>query len=379
MVLDGKRELTVVFRADASRDIGTGHVMRCLTIAGALKPFGFKSVFVSRSHPGHMLEYVRSLGYEAYELSCDPEWSGSADLYARWLGTTEEADAEQCLALFQAKRLTPDLVVVDHYGIGEAWETKIGIGTTAKRMVIDDLANRKHQCDLLLDWNLHESMESRYANLVSSGTRLLLGPRYAVFRPEFYELSLTPREPIGIVNRLLVFYGGIDSGNETRKALRAIASGSLSGVRVDVVLGSANPNINQLRAEFGSVKAVRFHVNASNMAEFIASADIGFGAGGVAALERCFLGLPTLTTTIADNQVSPTRALAARGAIEYLGDSIEVTEETLRAAFLRLASDTERRRSMQQRGFGLFRERSVRIGHPLVGAIMEMIYGTAPL
>jgi UDP-2,4-diacetamido-2,4,6-trideoxy-beta-L-altropyranose hydrolase len=295
-----------VFRADSSVHIGSGHVMRCLTLADQLVVGGASISFLCRELPGAMSDVIRQRGHSCLVLNLDK--------------TDVETDVKAALDAIGGA----DWLIVDHYGLDAKWETLMR-PATRKIMVIDDLANRPHDCDLLLDQNFYDGFESRYDGLVSDSTRCLLGPTYVVLRPEFSSARKTLRQRDGTIGRILVFFGGSDPTNQTLRALEGIDALQRPDIVVDAIVGSGNPHRNEVRAFCDSKPWANFHCQISNMAELIAAADLGIGAGGAAMWERCALGLPTLTVTFADNQVLTTQDVAKTGAIAYLGWSDDLS------------------------------------------------------
>jgi UDP-2,4-diacetamido-2,4,6-trideoxy-beta-L-altropyranose hydrolase len=244
--------------------------------------------------------------------------------YSAWLGVEQSEDAEQTIeALGDFK---PDWLVVDHYGLDESWEKGLK-GHVDKIFVIDDLANRPHDCDVLLNQNLLDDLENTYKELVPQQCRKLLGPRFALLRPEFRRARETLRGRDGIIRRILVFFGGVDPTGETEKALEALEMLRRPDIAVDVVVGSNNPNGQKIEAICRGMNNVTFHQQISNMAELMAAADLAIGAGGTASWERCCLGLPAVVTIIADNQAESTRKLAQERRIILMGNSRELCPE----------------------------------------------------
>lgn len=342
--------MNVLIRVDASVDIGTGHLMRCLTLANALRARGSHVEFVCREHEGHLCERVAAERFSVCRLPAPPRApSGIAlDDYAAWLGVSQEVDAEQTRACRPDDAPRADWLVVDHYGLDTAWETRVG-GLAKHLLVIDDMANRRHICDLLLDQNLNRSPEQRYRPLVPAGCRLLLGPRYALLREEFSIAAQQLGSRSGNVARVLVFFGGTDPSGETMKTCRALGAVVPDAVSVDVVVGAANPDRQEIERFCNADPRFRYHLQISNMAELIRDADLAIGAGGTTTWERTFLGLPAVTIAVAENQVSGTEALAAEGAIVYLGTADAVTEKRIAVSVRDMLSRPETLRVMGQR------------------------------
>lgn len=304
--------MKVILRVDASERIGTGHFMRCLTLADTLLKRGAQCVFLSRDLPAHLQQLVQRQGHTLRHLPVHEVGACEGDLaHSDWLGTDQVSDAADCLAALQGQ--LHDWLIVDHYALDHRWETQLR-QVAGRILVIDDLADRRHDCDLLLDQNLYHDMQTRYAGKVPQACRLLLGPRFALLREEFRQLRETLASPRAQVRRVLVFFGGVDARNFTGQALAALANVGPASFEVDVVLGAQHPQ----RAAIESLcqaEGFRCHVQTSRMAELMAGADLAIGAGGTATWERCSLGLPTLALSTADNQTRQLADAAAQGLV----------------------------------------------------------------
>ncbi len=334
--------MNIIIRTDASQQIGTGHVMRCLTLAEYLRREGCTVSFVCREHPGHLCNVIAERGFLVHPLSAQeqPVASEDPDDYASWLGASQLVDAHETVAFLAERKSRPDWLIIDHYGLGSDWQSLLR--PHARRiMVIDDLANRRHDCDLLLDQNYYDEFEFRYDSLVSSDCICLLGPKYAILRQEFTEASERLRERDGSIKRLLVFFGGCDATNETGKVLEALRGLSLTSVGVDVVVGVSNPLREQIKRECDEMPFVTFHCQINYMAELMCRADLAFGGGGTTTWERCFLGLPCVTIEVADNQRIMLEALGRQGSIRYLGHHADVTTDMIAAELDRALSQPE--------------------------------------
>ncbi len=311
-----------IFRADASTQIGTGHVMRCLTLADALRDRGARCGFVCREHPGHLLDLIRSRGHETHALPLATAFRTSggdaAHDHADWLGADWASDVQQTLAIMHD---TPvDWLVVDHYALDARWEKQIG-AHCSKVLVIDDLADRPHDCDLLLDQNwLGAGPDLRYAGLVPERCRTLLGPRHALLTPEYAQLRAATPVRDGNVRRVLVFMGGADPSNQTSKVLEALMHPALQSLSLDVVVGVNHPDPRRVEQAAAERPATTFHYGIPSLAGLMAQADLMIGAGGSTAWERMCLGLPAIVIGIARNQLEISRALMAAGYIRFLGE-----------------------------------------------------------
>lgn len=322
--------MKIIFRADASIQIGSGHVMRCLTLADRLRERGATVHFICRELPGHLGGLLVDKGYPVGWLpapgSDDPAIP-THTAHSAWLGVPWQADAEQPRAML-AGLPEVDWLIVDHYALDRTWEAQMR-PLVERIMVIDDLADRPHDCDLLLDQNLYPNLEHRYDNLVPTDCRKLLGPRYALLRPEFGEARKTLRVRDGSIRRILIFFGGSDPTNETTKALEAIRLLDRPDINVDVVVGETNPHKEKVKTLCATLPNVIYHCQVSNMAELMAAADLAIGAGGATTWERCCLGLPSVVCIIADNQVEMTNALANDGCLLSLGWCLSLTAASI--------------------------------------------------
>lgn len=294
--------LRVAVRTDASVAIGAGHAMRCLTLAEALRAVGAEVCFVCLAAPGDALDLIVSRGFRVHALGAAAHWREDAEQTARALMT----------------RGPFDWVVVDHYGLDSRWESHLR-AVVPRILVIDDLADRDHDCDVLLDQNFYADAAQRYVGRVPAGCRLFLGPAHVLLRDEFREVIRRPRERNGGVGRVLVSFGATDPTGETAKVLAALQALSMPGLACDVVVGAGNQQRERIETQCAALPAVRCHVQTSHMADLMWAADLAVGAGGSTTWERCILGLPTLTVVTSANQLQLTTDLAAVGVVWYLG------------------------------------------------------------
>lgn len=300
------------FRVDASFLIGSGHVMRCLTLAHALSELGNKALFICKEHDSNLIDKIIDSRFEVKGLpinSCNHD--GAPLAHAEWLGGTQDDDSEKTIAAINSVEV--DWMVIDHYAIDECWHKRIR--PHVKRiLVIDDLGDRKHDCDILLNQNLGATKE-KYQEMVPKDCELLLGPEYALLRPEFAQWrdkSLERRRHVTEPKNILVSLGGVDPQNITTGVINELSKlPALADAEVNVVLGSQSPHINavEMAAKKASLK-INVHVDSIKMAELMSQADLAIGASGSSSWERCALGLPTISYVIADNQRSLAEELA---------------------------------------------------------------------
>lgn len=324
----------VVLRADASLRMGTGHVMRCLTLADALRERGAECVFVSRKHAGHGLSAIERRGYQAFGLSApgDREVDQAADLaHAAWLGVTQLEDAAQTLAQLGSARF--DWLVVDHYALDARWER--AVRPAANRILaIDDLADRSHATDLLLDQNLGR-LERDYDAKLPPQCRRLIGPQFGLLRPAFAlarQASLERRHDMRI-RQVLISLGGVDADNATGRSLEALAQADLAAdTRITVIMGSQAPWLHEVRKTAAKMPwPTDVRVDVDDMPAVMAQADLAIGAAGTTAWERCCMGLPSINWVLAANQRSGADALTAAGCVESLPETPDLPSDLLSA------------------------------------------------
>ena len=310
--------MKVVFRVDASFEIGSGHTMRCLTLADALKDRGHYCEFIVREQPGHLIALIEEKGYLVHALPLPESVTAAPDEYvhSHWLPGGQQQDSEDTLAVLQPNGC--DWLVVDHYGVGAPWETLVR-KACRHVLVIDDLADRAHQCDILLDQNMGRRADD-YDKLVPKECVRLIGPQYALLRPEFAkwrEESLSRRRQRTELRQLLISLGGVDKDNVTGDVLDALEASSLpDSVTMTVVLGQQNPWLEKIQQQAASSRfKVTVKQGVSNMAELMSQADVAIGAAGSTSWERCSLGLPTIMLVLAENQEMVGRNLVEQGAV----------------------------------------------------------------
>ncbi len=317
--------MNTAFRVDASTRIGTGHFMRCLTLADAIKERGGTSRFLSRNLPDHLRGLLDSRGHTLLALGpVDGRVDGDL-AHSAWLGTSQQADARECIEALH--NLPCDWLVVDHYAVDERWESQLR-HRAKKIFIIDDIADRNHDCDLLLDQNFYADMCERYKNRLPKTCRSLLGPKYAILRKEFLRLHAGSQPRPGRVERVFVFLGGVDSENYTGTVIRALENFRNRNLSVDIVLGVQHPGREEICGECEQ-KNFSVHIQTDRIGELMKAADLGIGAGGSATWERCTVGLPTIVVAVAANQVPTAIDTAKIGATHYAGCAGDVSPERL--------------------------------------------------
>ena len=327
---------TLLFRLDASRLIGSGHLMRCLTLADEAQSRGWQSFFVMRNSSSELIGKVQVSGHKLLhlvEIDKNKSFQINEIAHSDWLTVSQETDAIETSHLIE--KINPDWVIVDHYAINATWHEIIK-KTGAKLLVIDDLADRVLNCDILINQNLGFS-DKDYAGKLKVDTQMLFGPKFALLRPEFRalrEFSLS-RRIVFPKNRVLITMGGVDAQNHTLKVLETLER-SINAHKCEFlgVLGSLYPYVDEFdKFMANSRNNIKKLTGIDNMAEIMASSDICIGAAGSSSWERCCLGLPTLTFAIAENQKRIAASLnehnvAIRTDVECLKTDFDALFET---------------------------------------------------
>lgn len=313
--------MRIAFRVDAALAIGTGHVMRCLTLAHELREQGANCVFICRAHQGHLAQLIEQKGFacKLLPLSETPYLPQAEDVpHAAWLGTSWQQDAQQTLALL-AKPV--DWLVVDHYAIDARWQASVKPGYE-RLLVIDDLADRAHIADVLLDQTYGRQVAD-YQSLVPQQCQLLLGSTYALLRPEFAQwrdASLNRRKVQTSIQNILISLGGVDAHNHTAQILAVINQQDLpTPIQLTVVLGSTAPHLQKVQRLASILNyPTKVLTDVDNMAALMANADLAIGAAGSTTWERACLGLPSLLFCLADNQRPGVEAVSNQGAAWFI-------------------------------------------------------------
>jgi UDP-2,4-diacetamido-2,4,6-trideoxy-beta-L-altropyranose hydrolase/UDP-4-amino-4,6-dideoxy-N-acetyl-beta-L-altrosamine N-acetyltransferase len=316
--------LRVIFRVDSSFKIGTGHVMRCLTLAEIFKENNHDVEFICRKNKGNLINKIRLKEFKVHlldDVEIDNKFNKS-----QIQDSFQAKDADECINIVNKYRV--DLLIIDHYLIDNFWETKLK-PYCHKLIVIDDLAKRKHVCDILLDQTFGRK-EQDYSPLIPKDCKLLLGSKYALLRPDFYkwrEFSLNRRDPIKL-KRLLINVGGFDNDNITSSILQELQICNLpKDVSILVVMSKSSLYIKDIQLSLDALPyetEVRFDVE--NMAELMANADIAIGASGSSSWERCCLGLPTIQIISASNQTFLAKMLEKNNIVKLITDVREISK-----------------------------------------------------
>lgn len=331
--------MNVAFRLDTSAVIGTGHLMRCISLAQSLQDVGARCHFVLRQLGLDVTGRIRAAGFEVHELP-PPDRVPNPNSHADWAGVDEIRDAAETAAVFAGMQL--DWIVVDHYSFTADWHSKVRATTGARIAAIDDLGDRPMAVDVLVDHNYNVDHLTKYHGRLPVSAALLAGPTYALLSPGYAD---APRYAYHAeVRSIGIFMGGVDVHNHSSMALDSC---ELAGFRgpVEVVSTSANPHLPMLRQRIAARSAWGLSEDLPSLAAFFARHDVQIGAGGGSTWERCCIGVPTLALMLAENQRMVLEPLS-RLAVLQAASEVPPTTEGLASDLAQMINNSELRRAL---------------------------------
>jgi UDP-2,4-diacetamido-2,4,6-trideoxy-beta-L-altropyranose hydrolase len=309
-------------RVDAGMQIGDGHFLRCLTLVNRLKKEFRQIIFISNQLPDHFFQIIEKNNFKICKINGYSHIQ-EEEIEIKLKKQLIQKDIIQTKKIIEKYKNSSNWLIVDHYGIDYVWEKNIH-KNIEKIIVIDDLANRKHYCDILIDQNFYKKMEKRYSKLIPKFCKKFLGPKFTILRPEF----LKARKNLVRKNefkRILISFGGSDPSNETTKALSAIIDLGKK-YKIDVVVGTNNPNKKQIMKLCSKFPFCEFYEQVENISKYMKKADLAVGAGGSTTWERCCLGLPTIVASLSKDQKKITENLSKIGCVINLGSAEKTTK-----------------------------------------------------
>ena len=312
--------MMIVFRVDASGDVGFGHLSRCINLAEVLRRRGNEVLFICRDDEAKSFRALEDRLFATVLLPMLP------------VGETvnQQEDAQETIQALQGER--PDWLVVDTYTLDKDWE-RLMRPHVAKIAVIEDLSGREHDCDLLIDQNYSERSAASFEKFVPKTCELLIGPRFALIADQFRKLRELKSKSAPELNRVFVFCGGSDPQNLTQQVIDEISCSELSTVAIDVVVGAQNKTFD--RAAVLKLNAnIKIHNAGGEFAQIMSIADLAIGAGGTTSWERMCLGVPSIVVGIAENQYSACEKLGRDGLVNYLGAQSSLKPGAIRNAVI---------------------------------------------
>jgi UDP-2,4-diacetamido-2,4,6-trideoxy-beta-L-altropyranose hydrolase len=334
----------VAIRVDASRAIGTGHVRRMLALAAALRSNGAQVQFIARDLGLDVAALIAEAGFACTMLPAPDSAAFDSQVpHGGWAEVAQALDATQTLAA-----LAPETgwVVVDHYAFDARWHGVVRAGAGCRIAVIDDLADRTIDADILVDHNYAADHRTKYAGRIGAQAKLLGGPRFALLGPAY---AAAPRyEPSTEVRSIGIFLGGVDQANISLAALEGVARTGFDGP-VEIVSTSANPHLPALHEAAAARPGTTLSLDLPDLADFFARHGVQIGAGGGATWERCCIGAPTLLLVVADNQLAVAPALREAGVVVTPEPLCALDSAAIAAALRSLLADSMLRRILSAR------------------------------
>lgn len=342
--------MRVLFRTDCSAKIGMGHLIRCRSLARTLKLDSVEVIFIGNLEESRLTSQFKK-EFKVYDL----QPSNKKQIIKKsWLNCSEVEDIGLTSKLIKEKKLHPfDWLIIDQYGISEEWEKifKINFPET-KLCVVDDLANRKHIANILIDHNYYgNSGPLRYKSLVPKDCKLCIGPQFSLIDNIYGDLRkhTYPRKKL---NSIMISLGGMGDFNLLNNILKCISNKNLKNLNINIIQGPYSQNLVKLRKKYSKLN-IEIFSNQMSLAQIILISDICIGAGGTSTWERICLGLPTITYAIAENQIEYSRILEKDGYIDFLGDQKSFNIERLSKAINSFLDDANKLNRLSKKLMGL--------------------------
>ena len=319
--------MKIGIRVDSSDLIGLGHVVRCIHLAKKLQQGGHIVFFISQRLTGSVPNLIVENGFQVYFINSGKKESiilpinGFKSEFDPWLNGRQSIDALETEKII--KKCPLDLLIVDHYSIDAEWEKYLK-GIVKSIIVIDDLANRKHCCELLIDQNYVHEYQKRYQPFVNSSCKTLLGPKYVIIGDEYLQYKNFDTEKSRVGNQLLIYFGGSDKFNFCDKAIQASLASQIPDLKIHVVVNSGRSSTATICEKYKKNSRIIIHEDLPTLAHLLKDVVCAIGAGGTTTYERCFMKVWSIVITIADNQIPVAKHMSENGYIEWLGHQSSV-------------------------------------------------------
>ena len=304
---------TIFIRVDSSTKIGYGHFIRCMALADTLQK-NFKINFISRSLEGSLISDIQDKRFGIFRF-----YSNSEKI-------NEKNDAQKTISLIKKHSGQKNILIIDNYQLSKKWETYVK-PFVHKLIAIDDLPNRSHNCDLLIDQNLHTKVNGLYKGLIPSNCIKLIGPKFSMIRKKFRMLKKSVKPRTFPIKKILVSFGGSDIENQTLITLNSIKKMNRK-INVDVVVGRANKCKKTLKIFCNRNNRFTYHEQIDNIADLMLSSDLSIGSSGSTTWERCSLGLPAIVSISSNDQRDIANSLSQKKCIINLGDVKKLKESS---------------------------------------------------
>ncbi|WP_412470484.1 MULTISPECIES: UDP-2,4-diacetamido-2,4,6-trideoxy-beta-L-altropyranose hydrolase [unclassified Halobacteriovorax] len=302
----------VLFKVDASEDIGYGHFFRCLNLAKFLYANNYDISFLCQSEKGNINHIIPK---EFHKIE--------TNIFGY-------VDPSEVISIIRNKSI--DFLIMDNYEIDYFYEKAILEQTSVKYLALDDIG-REHYCDIIVDQNIN-AHESQYIN--DRVKKVLCGLEYVILGNHFLS-NIENIKPRKSINKVLVFFGGSDMTQETKKVLDALCECDYN-LNFTVISKEAK----ELRELYHNLKNISYFEFVDNMATTMLEHDLMFGAYGTTTWERFYLGLPSACVTIADNQEENAKYLTQKELVTFVGDGRFTTSNDWIRVIQSIASESSR-------------------------------------
>jgi len=323
---------TAIFRVDSSYEIGTGHVMRCLNLARVLLNYGLKVIFICRNLKGNLINVIKNEFQVLVIEDYDEEKNKNNDKKSKLdFSINQKLDSLNTIKLIESLNIENFCyLIIDHYFLDREWEEVIqkkyknDENKLFKILVIDDLFNREHSCDFILDQNII-TKNNPYLDLINQNTKSILGPYFALLSNE-YSLKKKSIVKRNTIKTILVFFGGIDKNNMTKKVINILSNNKFKDKIVNIVIGKNNKELQNIKKITKSRKNFNLFIQIDSLANLLSVSDLVIGGGGVNSWERECMEVPTILISLSENQVNLAKSITDLGKVKYLGHYDELED-----------------------------------------------------
>lgn len=333
--------MKITIRADSSSIIGSGHIMRCLNLAKALKGRGCEVSFLCQKNEGSLNDWLlKEQHFDVFELEETKTFE-------------QERDADQSRKIIgNLKGL--DWLIVDHYKIDQVWQRRLR-DVAQKILVIDDLSDREHDCDAFLNQAVLDSKDNPHQDRVPESCVKFLGPRFALIDPQFLKRrqNMDPGKRSKQIQNIFSFFGGSDKDHFSLKFIEAVQNNKNRNLNYHLIVGRQTPGAEKILKEAGENDQIKTYHSIKDMAGFISTMDLFVGSGGMITWERCCLGVSGIVVSMADNQYHFSKTLGDQGCHVFLGRHQDINSKQLAEAIDALLLNSDQICNMSKKSFEL--------------------------
>ena len=319
----------ILIRADGNESVGSGHIMRCLSVADALAGEGMDVKFLLADET--MLATVKQRGFDAWILHSDYREMG------------KELDT----LIPYLREFSPSGIILDSYYVTAGYLN--ALTRLVPTAYMDDLASFAYPVDILINYNIYGPEIDYPAMYQKAGVKLpdlLLGPRFAPLRKMFQ--GIPPKNQKEKVADILVSTGGSDPVHMGVRLLHEVAKDG-QYARWHFLIGALNPDRSEILDIAEHMDHIIIHQNVSDMKSLISDCDMAISAAGSTMYEIAACGTPMVTYALADNQIPGARAFQEQGLALFCGDMRENSAAAIMETIKQLGNNYPLRCSMGEK------------------------------